>query len=439
MKLNSNRIDELNISLSLEIKEADYAEGLKKKLSARRRSADIKGFRKGMAPASLIEKFYGPQSRSEAVNDLISKSLQEYIEQNNLNIIGEPLPAESQPAVDWEKDVDFTFDFDIALAPEINLEVSKDDSVTYYNVLVDDKDVDTMKQNLLRQYGELVNAESVEAEDFFIADFEQGETKVEGTYVSVRNISEASKPSILGRKSGEIIDVNINEWFENETDRASMLKMEKGELEGKDPMYKMTIKDIKRFVPAEENQETFDKIFGEGQVKDAEGFRAKVAERLAAEYEQDRDFRFMLDVKEYLLEKAAISLPEKFLKRWIFFANDGKFSMEDIEKEFDLFLKDFRWQMIRGYFMKKFEIKVEKEDLIDTAKKFAAYQFAMYGINNAPEEQLRSFAEHILSQEKESHRVYEKCEDDKCIAAIKEKITLAPKDITISELRELNG
>lgn len=439
MEIKSNKIDELNIALSIEIKEDDYAEDLKKKLSAYRRKADIKGFRKGMAPAALIQKLYGVQARSEAVNDMLAKSLQDYISDNKLNIIGEPLPSEDKKSIDWENDKDFEFDFDIALSPEINLEVSKEDSVAYYNVSVDEKAKESMRASLLGQYGSLEDAESIEDDYFFTADFVQGDFKVEDTYVAVRSMTEAGKKGITGKKIGDVVDVDVNAWFENETDRASMLKLSKEELAGMQPVFQMTVKTIKHFVPAKADQDTFDRIYGKDVVKSEEEFDAKIEERLREEYDRERDYRFMLDVKEYLLAKAAISLPENFMKRWIYYANDGKFTMEDIEKEFDLFLKDYRWQMLRGYFMKKFDVKVSREDLLATAREFAVYQFAMYGINNAPKEQLDKFAENMLSQEREASRIYDKTEDDKCIAAIKEHITLKSEDITIEKLRELNG
>jgi len=439
MEIKSNKIDELNIALSIEIKEDDYAEDLKRKLSAYRRKADIKGFRKGMAPAALIQKLYGVQARSEAVNDMLAKSLQDYISDNKLNIIGEPLPSEDKKSIDWENDKDFEFDFDIALSPEINLEVSKEDSVAYYNVSVDEKAKESMRASLLGQYGSLEDAESIEDDYFFTADFVQGDFKVEDTYVAVRSMTEAGKKGIAGKKIGDVVDVDVNAWFENETDRASMLKLSKEELAGMQPVFQMTVKTIKHFVPAKADQDTFDRIYGKDVVKSEEEFDAKIEERLREEYDRERDYRFMLDVKEYLLAKAAISLPENFMKRWIYYANDGKFTMEDIEKEFDLFLKDYRWQMLRGYFMKKFDVKVSREDLLATAREFAVYQFAMYGINNAPKEQLDKFAENMLSQEREASRIYDKTEDDKCIAAIKEHITLKSEDITIEKLRELNG
>ena len=216
-----------------------------------------------------------------------------------------------------------------------------------------------------------------------------------------------------------------------------MLKVKKEDLAALDPMFKMTVKNVKTFVSAPMTQDTFDKIFGEGNVKSEEEFDAKVAERLQSEYTQESEFRFTKDAKEYLVKKAAVALPEKFLKRWIFVANDGKFTMEEIEKDFDLFLEDFRWNMVRGYLMDKYQVKVEEADLLASAKAFAAYQFAMYGIGNVPEDQLETYAKSILSQEKEGRRVLEQVEDQKTLEAVRGVVTLDAKTVSVEEFREL--
>ena len=368
---------------------------------------------------------------------MISESLKNFIKENNLKVIGEPLPAEDQPKTAWENGYDFTFKFDVATAPEVNLELSKEDEVPYYEIEVTDQARKEMKDNLLKQYGSLEDGEAAGEEDFIIADFEQGETRVEGTYVALRSVSDAVRPSFVGLKKDDSIDVNVNEAFTDETDRAAMLKVKKEELAGLDPVFKMTVRNVKTFVPAPLTQETFDKIFGEGAVKDEAGFDAKIDERLKAEYVQESEFRFSKDLKDYLVNKANIALPEKFLKRWIYVVNEGKFSMEDIEKEFDLFLADYRWQMVRGNLMEKYGVKVEQADLLASAKAFAAYQFAMYGINNVPEEQLESYAQTILSQEKESRRVLEQVEDQKTVAAVRNVITLKNTAVSVEKFREL--
>ena len=437
MKIEQNKIDDLNIELMLSIGKDDYAEKRRKKLNEHKRTAELKGFRKGMAPMSFIEKIYGQSCLVDAVNDLISESLNGFIKENDLKVIGEPLPAEGQENVEWKNGNDFEFKFDIALAPKVDFELGKDDVIPYYNIEITDVAKSEMKENLLKQYGSLEDGEAAKAEDFIIVDFEQGETRIEGTYVALRNVSEAVRPSFIGLKPGDSIDVNVNDAFTNEEDRAAMLKVKKEELASLDPVYRMTVKNVKTFVPASLTQETFDKIFGEGSVKSEEEFDARIAERLAAEYSQESDFRFSKDARNYLVKKAGISLPEKFLKRWIYVANDGKFTMEDIEKEFDLFLDDYRWQMVRNYLMEKYSVKIEEADLLASAKGLAAYQFAMYGINNVPDDQLESYAKTILSQEKDGRRVLEQVEDSKTVAAVKDAVTVKPESISVEKFREL--
>lgn len=437
MKIEQNRIDDLDLELTLSIDSGDYAEKRKKKLNEHRRTAEIKGFRKGMVPMGLVEKIYGQSALVDSVNDIIADSLNNFIKENDLKVIGEPLPAEDQPATDWKAGNDFTFKFDVALAPKIDFELSKDDQIEYYNINVTKEAKAEMKENLLRQYGSLEEGKEAKAEDFIIVDFEQGETKVEGTYVALRNVDEKVRPSFIGLKAGDSIDVDVNEAFTNEADRASMLKVNKEELASMDPKYRMTVKNVKTFVSAPLGQETYDKIFGEGNVKSEEEFDAKIEERLVAEYAQESEFRFARDAREYLVGKASVALPEKFLKRWIYVANDGKFTMEEIEKEFDQFLADYRWQMVRGYLMEKYSVKIEEADLMASAKSLAAYQFAMYGINNVPDDQLENYARNILSQEKDGRRVLEQVEDRKTIDAVRNAVTVKTKKISVEKFREL--
>ncbi len=435
MKIEQNRIDDLNLELTLSVEKEDYADSRKKKLNDYRKNAEIKGFRKGMVPMSLVEKMYGQQALVDAVNDAISTGLNNFIQENNIRVLGEPLPAEEQASHEWVNGNEFTFKFDIASNPEVSFELSKDDEVVYYTITVTEAAKKDMKENLLRQYGSLEEGEAAKEEDFVIVDFEQGETKVEGTYVALRNVAEAARKAFVGVKPGDVLDVNVNEAFENETDRASMLKVNKEELANLDPMFKMTVKNVKTFVNAPLTEETFEKIFG---VKTEAEFDAKVEERIRAEYAQEADFRFSKDAKAYLLEKADLTLAEKFLKRWVYVVNDGKFSMEDIEKEWDLFIADYKWQMVRDYLMKKYEVVINEEDVLASAKGFAAYQFAMYGMNNVPEEQLEAFAKNILSQEEQSHRIFDQVENEKTIAAVREIVTLKKKKISVEKFRELN-
>ena len=434
MKIEQNRIDDLNLELTLTVAAEDYAESRKKRLADFRKKAEIKGFRKGMVPMSLVEKMYGQNALVDAVNDVISEGLNNYIQENGLKVLGEPLPSEEHIQNEWENGKDFTFKFDLAQNPEISFELSKEDEVVYYTITVTEAAKKEMKDNLLKQYGSLEEGKKAKEDDFIIVDFEQGETKVEGTYVALRNVAEAARKSFVGVKPGDVLDVNVNEAFVNETDRASMLKVNKDELATLDPMFKMTVKNVKTFVNAPLSEETFEKIFG---VKTEEEFDAKIEERIRAEYAQEADFRFSKDAKAYLLEKAGVQVAEKFLKRWIYVINDGKFTMEDIEKDWDLFIVDYKWQMVRNYLMDKYGVKVEEADLLASAKGFAAYQFAMYGMNNVPEEQLEAFAKNILSQEEQGRRILDQVENEKTFAAVREVVTLKKKKISVDKFREL--
>ena len=435
MKLEQNRIDDLNLEVTLSVTAEDYADSRKKKLNDYRKKAEFKGFRKGMVPMSLVEKMYGQSALVDSVNDVISEGLNNFIHENNLRVLGEPLPSEDQPETEWVAGNEFTFKFDIAENPEVSFELSKDDEIIYYTITVTEAAKNEMKNNLLRQYGSLEEGEAAKEEDFIIVDFEQGETKVEGTYVALRNVAEAARKSFVGVKPGDVLDVNVNEAFENETDRASMLKVNKDELANLDPMFKMTVQNVKTFVNAPLTEETFEKIFG---VKTEAEFDAKVEERIRAEYSQEADFRFSKDAKTYLLEKAGVNVAEKFLKRWVFVVNEGKFTMEDIEKDWDLFIVDYKWQMVRNYLMQKYNVKIEEADLLASAKGFAAYQFAMYGMNNVPEEQLEAFAKNILSQEEQGRRILDQVENEKTFAAVREVVTLKKKKISVEKFRELN-
>ena len=434
MKIEQNRIDDLNLELALTVVPEDYSDSKKKRLNEYRKKAEIKGFRKGMVPMSLVEKMYGQTALVDAINDVIAEGLNNFIRENNLKVLGEPLPSEEHIANEWVDGNEFNFKFDLAQNPEVSFELSNDDEVTYYTITVTEAAKKDMKNTLLKQYGSLEDGKKAKEEDFIIVDFEQGDMKVEGTYVAIRNVAEAARASFVGVKAGDVLDVNVNEAFENETDRSSMLKVSKDELATLDPMFKMTVQNVKTFVNAPATEETFEKIFG---VKTEEEFDAKIEERLRAEYAQEADFRFSKDAKAYLLEKANVQIAEKFLKRWVYVVNEGKFTMEDIEKDWDLFIVDYKWQMVRNFLMNKYDVKIEEADLLASAKGFAAYQFAMYGMNNVPDEQLESFAKNILSQEEQGRRILDQVENEKTFAAVREVVSLKKKKISVEKFREL--
>ena len=437
MKVTKNAVDDLNMTVSIVLDKDDWAEPRKKKLNEYRRTAEIRGFRRGMAPMSLIEKIHGGQALAEVVNKLVTDSLNQFIEDNKLNLIGEPLPSEKQSDNNWEDPDTFAFDFDLAVAPEVNLTVTADDKIPFYTVTVTKEALKEYKHGLLKQYGQLESAEASKEDDFVIADFVSGEQKIDGAYVALRSMPDEVKKEFVGLKKGDTKQVDIVRTFPNEADRAAMFHVKKEELDTLPAVWTMTVNDVKTFVDAPLTQATFDQVFGEGSCKDEAEFDAKVKERLQADYVRESDYRYMIDAKEYLINKADIQLPDAFMKRWIKTANEDKFTMEQIEAEYDLFAKDFRWNMIRTKIMKDQEMKVSKDDLMKQALSMASYQFAMYGMQNVPEEHLTKYAEQLLGDRQQAERIVEHVEDDLVLSWVRKTATLETKKISLEKLREL--
>ena len=437
MNVSKNQPDALNYQVTIEIAAADYAEPLRKRLNEYKRKADIKGFRPGMAPLSLIQRLYGDQALYESVNGLVSDQLNNFIQEEKIRIVGEPLPSEDQPQLSWKSGEDFTFKFDIAQTPELNFTVDKGDKIPYYDINITVAEKKATREQLLQQYGSLQEGKKAGENDYVIADIANETHKAEGVYISISNVAEAARGAFIGRKAGDKFDLDVNAAFENETDRAAMLKVEKSQLASLDPMFSFTIVNVKTFVAAEENQETYDKIFGKDAVTTPEQFDQKIEERIKGSHEQESNYRFGTDVRKYFVEKAGLELPEAFLKRWLVYANDGKFTAEQVEKEFPGFIEDFKWQLVRGYLMQKFDLKVTREDLQAAAESFVAYQYAMYGMAGVPENIIKSSAENVLQDQNQLRRLEEQCEDNKAIARVREEVTLQHKKISQDKFREL--
>jgi len=437
MNVTKNQPDALNFKVTIEIAAADYQEPLKKRLNDYRRKADIKGFRRGMAPMGMIQRMYGDQALYESVNGMVGDALNNFIRDEKIRIVGEPMPSEDQPQLSWKAGEDFTFKFDIAQTPEIKFDVTKEDKVPYYDINITAAEKKATREQLLQQYGSLQEGSKTAENDYIVADIANDTHKAEGVYVSIANVAEEARAAFVGKKAGDKFDIDVNLAFTNETDRAAMLKVEKSQLEGLNPVFTFTVVNVKTFVAAEENQETYDKIFGEGAVTTPEQFEEKIVERVKASHEQDANYRFGADVRKYFVEKAAIELPEEFLKRWLVYVNDGKFTAEQVEKEFPSFVEDFKWQLVRGTIMEKFGLKVSREDIKAAAVSYVAYQYAMYGMAGVPENILQSSAENILQDENQYRRLEEQCEDNAAIAKVREEVTLQTKKISMDKFREL--
>ena len=437
MNITKTQPDALNYQVTIDITPDDYADALNSRLKEYRRRADIKGFRKGMAPMSLIQRLYGDQSLYEAVNRLVSEQLDTFIRDEKIRVVGEPLPSEDQPQLEWKSGADFTFKFDIAQTPELNFEVGEGDKIPYYEINVTEDAKKAMKAQMLQQYGSLQEGAKAGENDYIIADIANEAHSAEGVYISVAHVAEIARPLFIGKKAGDKFTCDVSVAFENETDRASMLKVDKAKLATLDPVFNFTVVNVKTFKAAESNQETWNQMFGEGAVTSEEQFMEKVVERIRANYTQEANYRFAADVRKYFVDKADIQLPEAFLKRWLVYANDGKYTAEEVEKEFPGFVEDFKWQLTRGYLMQKLGLKVEKADIEQAAESYVAYQYAMYGMGNVPQELIKNSARNILEDENQVRRLEEQVEDNKTISALHDKVTLQTKKISEEKFRAL--
>lgn len=437
MNITKTQPDALNYQVTIDITPDDYAEALTARLKEYRRRADIKGFRKGMAPMSLIQRLYGDQSLYEAVNRLVSEQLDTFIRDEKIRVVGEPLPSEDQPQLEWKSGADFTFKFDIAQTPELNFEVGESDKIPYYEINVTEDAKKAMKAQMLQQYGSLQEGTKAGENDYIIADIANEAHSAEGVYISVAHVAEIARPLFIGKKAGDKFTCDVSVAFENETDRASMLKVDKAKLATLDPVFNFTVVNVKTFKAAESNQETWNQMFGEGAVTSEEQFMEKVVERIRANHTQEANYRFAADVRKYFVDKAAIELPEAFLKRWLVYANDGKYTAEEVEKEFPGFVEDFKWQLTRGYLMQKLGLKVEKADIEQAAESYVAYQYAMYGMGNVPQDLIKSSARNVLEDENQVRRLEEQVEDNKTIGTLREKVSLQTKKISEEKFRAL--
>ena len=331
MNLTKKQIDDLNLELTLEIAPEDYEEEVRKKLAERRRNAEFKGFRKGMVPASLIKRVYGEQALADAVNDVIATSLDKYITENDLHILGEPLGSENQPELEWEDGKSFTFVFDAALSPEVNVEVAASDTINKYSITSSAKEKAEMAENLKKFY-------------------------------------ESRK---------------------------------------------------------------------EGEPKTDEEIEKEVTARLKENHSQEAEWRLSKDIRDFYVAKADVKLPEAFLKRWLLAANQGKLTQEDIDKDFPGFCEDFKWQLVRGSLMKKFGFEVTHEDLLDAAKAYVTYQYAMYGLPQVPDDMLMDAVGNIMKDRRQLERLHEQVEDRKVLDQIKQTATIKDKKISSEKFREL--
>ncbi len=429
---------EQNTSLiKVTVGEQDYAQEVDKALREYKRKANIPGFRPGMVPMGIIRKMYGKGVLAEQSYRKASNAVFEYLQKENIDYLGDVIPSEEQGAFDFDNGKEFEFVFEIGEAPEIKLDLSEKDKLTYHKIKIEKKMHDDYRSNFLRRFGRLVDAGEVASDEALTVTLDNGEMKVEDAYVGLISMSEEDRKPFLGQKVGYKTKVNINELYRNPAQRAACLQVKESELEGINPEFELEITKIRKFAEPEVNEEFLKMAFPAGNVKSAEEFEQFIDAQIESELRRESDYLFTLEVRDYLVKKADLKMPEAFLKRWLYTINEGKFTMEEIEKDFAQFLKMFTWNYIQKHFIKADNLTVTKEEAQAEAKALAAAQFAQYGMPSAPDDMLAGYAEKILADKEQGQKIYEKLYEVKVIEDVKSKIKVTEKAVSADDFAKL--
>ncbi|MGM0529971.1 MAG: trigger factor [Bacteroidota bacterium] len=450
MDITKENKDDLNAVLKVHVKPDDYKERLDQVVKDYKKKAKMDGFRPGKVPESLIRKMYGRSIKMEEINKLVNEKISEYIQNQELEILGNPLPNhEEQKNINWDNDSEFEFVFDIAVAPELELEISEEDKVPYYTIQVTDELIDKQVENYLERFGEFKPIDSVQNKDEIISAHvseldEEGNPKEDGIVKEDATISlqvikdDDIKNKFEDARVGDEIDIDLKKAFPNDTEISSMLNIDKEKAETLEGMFRISITEIKKFEKAELNQDLFDKIYGEGNVTSEEEFKQKIREELEEHLKPESERKLTQDIKKYFVEKVDPKLPTEFLKRWLKEAHQSEnVSEEDIENEFPRFQEDLKWDLIKKKITKENDIQVDENEVLELAKQVTAQQFQQYGLGNLPDEQLEQYAPELLKKEEDRRKFYERKYEEKVVEHIKEHITLEEKEVTSEEFQEM--
>ena len=437
MKITREQREAGTSVLKVLVAEADYAEAVDKMLRDYKRKANVPGFRPGMVPMGIVRKMYGKGAVAEQSYRIASNSVFEYLQKEGIDYVGDVIPSEEQGDFDFENNTEHEFIFEIGEAPKIEMELTKEDKLTYNKIKIDEKMVEGYKDNYLRRYGRLVDVEKVEKDEALTVVLDNGEMRIEDAYVGLISMSDEERANFLGKKVGDKMDVDVNELYKSASQRASILQVKQEELETINPKFSLEIKQIRQFANPALNEEFFKMAFPAGNITSEEELNKFLEAEIETELKRESDYLFTIRVRNFLMEKAGLQMPEAFLKRWLFTINEGKFTMEDIEKDFDGFVKMFTWNYIQKHFIQSAELRVSQEEAEAEAKEFAKAQFAQYGMPSAPEEMIANFSKQILENKEQSQKIYEKLYELKVVEYGKSQIKVSNKSVSSEEFAKL--
>jgi trigger factor len=448
MNITKENIDELNAIINVSIEKNDYEATVNDVLRDYRKKANMPGFRPGKVPAGLIKKMYGKAILADEVNKLLSKGLSEYIVDEKLNILGDPLPNdEKQEPVNWDTAENFNFFFDIGLAPEVEIKLDKRNKYPYFTISADDETVQKQIDAYAGRFGENETVEAIEEKDTVRGDFVQLDAegnemedgiKAEKVIIAIDLMKdEATQKEFIGKKKDDVIIFDPVKTFENKHEVGHMLNISHEEAEKLEGIFKFTVIEVLRFKKAELNEELFKKVLGDDTViKTEEEFRAQVKADIEKNLKYSSEYKFALDARNTLVEKTKMELPDSFLKRWLT-ATNKELTQEQIEKDYDNFVTDLKWQLIKDKLIRENEIDIKEEDIKDAAREMARMQFLQYGMNNVPEEYLENYAGEILKNEEERSKIFSREQENKILGVIKSKVNVDIKEVSREEFDKL--
>ena len=442
MNISLNKASDLQGRLTVVVTEADYKEKVEAKLKDYRKKASIKGFRPGMVPATLIKKLYGQSALVDEINHELGHAVSDYIKENKLNLVGEPLPAvEEADAIDWEKDTEFTFHYDLGFHGDFTVDLAKMKAIQSYEIKADKKEIDETIENLKKQFGEQTHPESVEDRDLVFGTFTQGDW-VEKSAIPMHAIQDKSKKVFIGAKKGDTLKFAIDKVFVDAKALAlatGKKEEEVAELKGE---VSYVVEDITRQVPSELNVAFFDKVLGPGKATDEKSFRAEVETIVGENYAREAKYLLRIDAEKAILESVKIDLPEEFLRTWLIRINEGKFTPEQIDQDFDNVKRDIRWNLIKNEIAEKFEVKVDYPEVVEKAKDMVRQQFGGYLSSDQPgiEEMIEKIAMGYLSDKSKGDNfmnLYNQAFSDKVANAIVENIPNKTTKIDVEKFKEI--
>lgn len=443
MEVSTRKTGDLQAVMTVNLKEDDYREKVDKQLKDYRKKANIPGFRKGHVPMSLVKKQYGKAVLIEEVNHILQHAIFDHIKEENLDILGNPVPVE-QTDIDWNAQKEFSFEYELGLAPDFDLKVSDKVKVPFYKITADKEMVDRYVEDYARRYGKMSYPEKVEDKCIVKAEFIEVDKKDElvenglsesATFTIESLDDKKSIKELMGKTKGDELVLDSKKAFKKDFNLANLLGIEEAKLEATTQRFKLKLTEISKLEPAELNQELFDKIFGEGAVSSEKEFRNRIKEDAEKSFVTHSNQQFYVDAKSKLLDKMKFDLPEEFLKKWMQNAGEKPLSKEEAETQFPDMKEEMRWQLIENKVIKEHNIKVNNDELLDFTKQLVARQMAQYG--QMPEElDLESIAKNVIQNKEEEQRITDQLYSEKLINFFKENLKLDEKEVTVEEFRK---